>query len=144
MKHKKTEKVIIIGGGIAGLSAGIYAQLAGFETEIYEKNAIPGGECIGWNRKGYHIDNCIHWLTGTKKGTELYDVWKTVGALDDDMEYAPINAFYTSTYNGQKVTLWNDLKRTEEELIALSPEDEEEIKKFIEHIYAHLKQYCLR
>ena len=141
MKHKKTEKVIIIGGGIAGLSAGIYAQLAGFETEIYEKNAIPGGECIGWNRKGYHIDNCIHWLTGTKKGTELYDVWKTVGALDDDMEYAPINAFYTSTYNGQKVTLWNDLKRTEEELIALSPEDEEEIKKFIQ--YVEYSKQCL-
>lgn len=141
MKNKKTEKVIIIGGGVAGLSAGIYAQLAGFETEIYEKNVIPGGECIGWNRKGYHIDNCIHWLTGTKKGTELYDVWKTVGALDDDMEYAPINAFYTSTYNGQKVTLWNDLKRTEEELIALSPEDEKEIKKFIE--YVEYSKQCL-
>ncbi len=141
MKNKETKKVIIIGGGVAGLSAGIYALLAGFEAEIYEKNAIPGGECIGWNRKGYHIDNCIHWLTGTKKGTELYDVWKTVGALDDDMKYAPINSFYTSTYNGQKVTLWNDLKRTQEELIALSPEDEEEIKKFIQ--YVEYSKQCL-
>lgn len=141
MKSKNKEKVIIIGGGIAGLSAGIYALRAGFEAEIYEKNAIPGGECIGWNRKGYHIDNCIHWLTGTKKGTELYDVWKTVGALDDDMEYAPINSFYTSTYNGQKITLWNDLKRTEEELLALSPEDEKEIKKFIQ--YVEYSKQCL-
>ncbi len=141
MKNNKKEKVIIIGGGIAGLSAGIYALRAGFEAEIYEKNSIPGGECIGWNRKGYHIDNCIHWLTGTKKGTELYDVWKTVGALDDEMEYAPINSFYTSTYKGQKVTLWNDLKRTEEELIAISPEDEEEIKKFIQ--YVEYSKQCL-
>lgn len=141
MKNTKKEKIVIIGGGIAGLSAGIYALRAGFEAEIYEKNAIPGGECIGWNRKGYHIDNCIHWLTGTKKGTELYDVWKTVGALDDDMEYAPINSFYTSTYKGQKVTLWNDLKRTQEELIALSPEDEEEIKKFIQ--YVEYSKQCL-
>lgn len=141
MKNSKKEKVIIIGGGIAGLSAGIYALRAGYEAEIYEKNSIPGGECIGWNRKGYHIDNCIHWLTGTKKGTELYDVWKTVGALDDEMEYAPINSFYTSTYKGQKVTLWNDLKRTEEELIAISPEDEEEIKKFIQ--YVEYSKQCL-
>ena len=29
------EKVIIIGGGIAGLSAGVYALLAGFDAEIY-------------------------------------------------------------------------------------------------------------
>ena len=135
------EKVIIIGGGIAGLSAGVYALMAGFDAEIYEKNPIPGGECIGWNRKGYHIDNCIHWLTGTRKDTEMYDVWKKVGALTDDTEYADINAFYSTITNGQTATLWNDLKRTEEELIAISPEDEEEIKKFIQ--YVEYSKQCL-
>ena len=128
------EKIIIIGGGIAGLSAGVYALLAGFDAEIYEKNAIPGGECIGWNRKGYHIDNCIHWLTGTRKDTEMYEVWKKVGALTDETEYAEIKAFYSTICDGQTATLWNDLKRTEEELIAISPEDEAEIKKFIKHV----------
>ena len=135
------EKVVVIGGGIAGLTAGIYAQMAGFDTVIYEKNAIPGGECIGWNRKGYHIDNCIHWLTGTRKGTEMYDVWETVGALTDETEYAKIDAFYTSTLNGRSVTLWNDLERTEKELIAISPEDEEEIRKFIQ--YVEYSKQCL-
>lgn len=47
MTRNHNEKVIVIGGGIAGLSAGIYALLAGFQVEIYEKNRIPGGECIG-------------------------------------------------------------------------------------------------
>ena len=134
IEKMKEEKIIIIGGGVAGLAAGVYARLAGFETQIYEKNAIPGGECIGWNRKGYHIDNCIHWLTGTRKDTELYHVWKTVGALSDGTQYAKVDAFYSSTYNGQKVTLWNDLARTQEELIAMAPEDEEEIKKFIQNV----------
>ena len=134
MNSTNREKVVIIGGGIAGLTAGIYALRAGFDAEIYEKNAIPGGECIGWNRKGFHIDNCIHWLTGTKKGTQLYDVWKNVGALDDDTQYAPIDAFFTSTYKGQSVTLWNDLERTQRELIAASPEDEEEIRHFIKSV----------
>ena len=137
----RTEKVVVIGGGIAGLSAGIYALLAGFEVEIYEKNRIPGGECIGWNRRGYHIDNCIHWLTGTRKGTELYDVWNKVGALTDETEYAPLDAFYTSTYNGESATLWNDLKKTEDELIKLAPEDSGEIKKFIQ--YVEYSKQCL-
>ena len=137
----RKEKIVIIGGGIAGLSAGIYAQLAGFDTVIYEKNAIPGGECIGWNRKGYHIDNCIHWLTGTRKGTEMYDVWETTGALSDDTEYAKVDSFYTSTWNGQSVTLWNDLERTEKELIAASPEDEAEIRRFIQ--YVEYSKQCL-
>ena len=141
MNTEKKEKVVIIGGGIAGLAAGTYALLSGFDAEIYEKNAIPGGECIGWNRKGYHIDNCIHWLTGTKKGTELYEVWNKVGALSDDTELAPVNSFFTSTYNGQSVTLWNDLERTRKEMIAISPEDEEEINKFIE--YTEYSKQCV-
>ena len=134
MNSNGKEKIVVIGGGIAGLTAGIYALLAGFAAEIFEKNAIPGGECIGWNRKGYHIDNCIHWLTGTKKGTEMYDVWSKVGALSDDMQYAPIDAFYISTYNGKSVTLWNDLQKTERELIEASPEDEAEIRNFIQAV----------
>lgn len=130
----RKEKVVIIGGGVAGLTAGIYALKAGFDAEIYEKNAICGGECTGWNRKGYHIDNCIHWLTGTKKGTQMYDLWKTVGALADDTEYAKVDAFYTSTHGGKNVTLWNDLKKTEKELVEASPDDKDEIKKFIQHV----------
>ncbi len=135
------EKVVIIGGGVAGLTAGIYARMAGFEAEIYEKNSIPGGECVGWNRKGYHIDNCIHWLTGTRKDTEMYRVWETVGALSDDTKYAEINAFYSAIYQGQTATLWNDLEKTRDELIALSPEDEEEIRKFI--LYVEYSKQCL-
>ena len=57
------------------------------------------------------------------------------------MEYAKIDAFYTSTYKGQSVTLWNDLKRTERELIAAAPEDEEEIRKFIQ--YVEYSKQCL-
>ena len=135
------KKIVVIGGGVSGLSAGIYALLSGFEVEIFEKNAIPGGECIGWNRNGFHIDNCIHWLTGTRKDTELYEVWNKVGALSDDTKYAKLDSFYSSTYKGQKATLWNDLDRTKRELVELSPEDEAEITKFIE--YVEYSKQCL-
>ena len=127
-------KVVIVGGGIGGLSAGIYALKAGYEAEIYEKNAVPGGECMGWNRKGYHIDNCIHWLTGTDPNVGLWGVWKTLGAIDENTEYAHTVKFYSSRLNGHEVTLWNDLDKTEEELIKESPEDEAEIRKFIQYV----------
>uniref|UniRef100_UPI00286ECB6F phytoene desaturase family protein n=1 Tax=Anaerosporobacter sp. TaxID=1872529 RepID=UPI00286ECB6F len=128
------KKLIIIGGGIAGLAAGIYGKKAGYDVTIYEKNHVAGGECMGWNRNGHHIDNCIHWLTGTKEGTSLRKVWEDVGALDSNTMLAETEAFYTSCHNGQEVTLWNDLDRTEKELLLFSPEDTDEIKKFIEHV----------
>ena len=37
------KKIIIIGGGVSGMTAGIYAQQAGLKSSIYERNAIPGG-----------------------------------------------------------------------------------------------------
>ena len=81
-----SKKIIIIGGGIAGLTAGIYGLKANYDVEIYEKNHIVGGECTGWDRQGYYIDNCLHWMMGTNRGTDLYNIWKTVGAIDDDVE----------------------------------------------------------
>ena len=132
MEGKK--KVIVVGGGIAGLSAGIYALKAGFDVEIFEKNPVPGGECMGWNRKGYHIDNCIHWLTGTNPKDGLFNVWKTVGAIDENTEYADTDRFYSSRLDGKEVSLWNDLEKTRKELIEAAPEDEEEIRKFIQHV----------
>ena len=37
------KSVAIIGGGIAGLSAGRYAQMNGDQTRIHEMNDKPGG-----------------------------------------------------------------------------------------------------
>lgn len=128
------KKIVIIGGGIGGLSAGIYALRAGYDAAIYEKNHVAGGECMGWDRKGCHIDNCMHWLTGTDSSTSVWQVWNTMGAIDENTPYADINKFYSSRLNGQEATLWKELDRTERELIALSPDDEAEIKKFIQHV----------
>ena len=125
------KKVVIIGGGIAGLSAGIYAKQAGFDAEIYEKHGIVGGQCTGWRRGEYFIDNCIHWLTGTKKGNGLYDIWENVGVLGDKVKLLQEDSFYSVELDGEKITLWRDLEKTENEMLALSPIDEEEIKKFI-------------
>ena len=68
-------QIKIIGAGIAGLSAGCYLQMNGYETEIYELHNIPGGLCTGWERMGYTFDGCIHWLSGSSFGNNLYPLW---------------------------------------------------------------------
>lgn len=128
------KKIVIIGGGIAGLTAGVYARKAGFIVEIYEKNGIVGGECTGWDRKGYHIDNCIHWMMGTTPGTALYELWKTVGAVGPDIEIIQSDRMYTSELNGQSLTLWKDADRTEREMLALSPSDKDEILRLMKYV----------
>lgn len=128
------KKVIIIGGGIAGMTAGVLLQKAGFQTEIYEKNALPGGQCTGWKREGYMIDNCIHWLTGTRPGSGLHELWKEIGALGDGVELYKKEMFFSSELDGEVLTFWRDKERTRKEMLALSPEDEKEINKLIDYV----------
>lgn len=127
------KKVIIIGGGIAGLSAGIFAQKNGFKSIILEKNHILGGECTGWDRQSYHIDGCIHWLVGTKAGTPIHDLWVTVGALDGVEIFHP-ESFLAFEHNGITISLYRDLDRLRSSWLELSPEDRDTIEDFCQTI----------
>ncbi|MBR6772712.1 MAG: NAD(P)/FAD-dependent oxidoreductase [Clostridia bacterium] len=128
------KKIIIIGGGVAGLSAGIYGALEGYDCTVLERHSSVGGNLTGWNRGGYHIDNCIHWLTGTAPGTELRQVWETLGALTPDTELCKTERFYGSAYDGQCVSMLPDLEATREEMLSLAPFDRANIDGFIDAV----------
>ena len=123
-------KVAIIGGGVAGLTAGIYLQKDGFNVEIFEKCGVVGGNLTGWKRNGYQIDNCIHWLTGTNPKSPLYNVWKTVGVLDGVAVYCA-DAFFTAKHGGQTLSLYKDVDKTRQKMLELSPCDKRQINNFI-------------
>ncbi len=127
------KKIVIIGGGIAGLTAGIFAIKNNFEPIILEKNSIVGGECTGWDREGYHIDGCIHWLVGTKEGTPIRNLWDAVGALKSVEIYEP-ESFMSFDYKNHRVHFYRDLKRMEKSWLEISPADEEAIKEFCNDI----------
>ncbi len=132
MQKRKT--IVIIGAGVAGLSAGIYAEQHGFHAILLEKNPSVGGMCTGWYRKGYYLDGCIHWLTGTKEGTLLNRMWKNLGAIDKQEDIMYLDSWGTYEYQGQKVTMWRDLDRAEREWKELSPVDSKMIHKFFKMV----------
>src|SRR5690554_1774507 len=78
----RKKKVVIIGAGIAGLSAGCYFQINGYDTEIYEARNIPGGLCTSWNKKGYLIEGCIHGLLGSAPTHPFYKLWNEIIEMD--------------------------------------------------------------
>lgn len=119
-------EILIIGGGVAGLSAGIYARLSGHKVTLCEKHTKTGGNLTGWQRGEYHIDNCIHWLTGTNPVTDNYKMWTELGALGD-VEIYQSDSLYTYDGDGMRLTLYKSLDKTEKEMLLLSPKDRREI-----------------
>ncbi len=128
VEQQNIKKIIIIGAGMAGLSAGIYAQKHGFISEIYEKNPVNGGLCTSWIRQNMTIDGCIHWLTGTKDNTDINDMWKEVDAFDNE-DIIVSDSFGSVEYKGKVYTFWCDLDRLEKELVEISPKDKHLIHK---------------
>jgi phytoene dehydrogenase-like protein len=127
------KKVIIIGAGISGLSAGCYLQMNGYETEIFEQHNLPGGLCTSWKKKGYTFDGCIHWLVGTKETNSLNKLWKELDVLSE-VEIVDHEEFYAVYNNGFDFTFYNDSKKLEQEMLKIAPEDKKQIRKFIKTI----------
>ena len=117
------KKIVIIGAGIAGLSAGCYAQMNGYQSEIYEMHNLPGGLCTSWKRGPYTFDGCIDWMTGSAPDNMLYPLWQEVGAVQG------ITFLYEKEYcryiarSGRTITLYLDPDRLEKELMQQSPHD---------------------
>ena len=123
------KRILIIGGGVAGLSAGIFARLHGLEACVFERGEVAGGNLTGWQRGEYHIDNCIHWLTGTNPASATYRLWEELGVLGD-VEVMQSESLYTCEVAGERLVLWRDLDRLEREMLALAPEDERRTRAF--------------
>lgn len=121
------KKIVIVGGGIAGLTAGIYAQQSGFDATIFEMHTIPGGNCTSWKRDGYLFEGGMHWLTGSGKDHPLYKVWRNLGALDNTVPVYNRDPFLTYDYNGIMVNLYRNPDKIKEHFLSISPEDEKEI-----------------
>ena len=119
-------KIIIIGGGVSGLSAGIHARMNGHEAIICERHSLPGGNLTGWKRGEYEIDNCIHWLTGTNPATPTYQNWVELGALGDGIKVFQGDTLYTCRGDGEEISLYSDIERLQERMDSISPEDKKE------------------
>ncbi|PIP40691.1 MAG: hypothetical protein COX19_05100 [Desulfobacterales bacterium CG23_combo_of_CG06-09_8_20_14_all_51_8] len=127
----KKKSVIIIGAGIAGLSAGCYAQMNGFCTRIFEMHTRPGGLCTSWHRNGYNINGGVHVLVGCAKPSEFYQVWTELGALQGRRFESYEDYICFEGTDGRSVTLYSDIDKLEEHLLAVAPEDCALITEFI-------------
>ena len=102
--------IAIIGGGLAGLAAGVYAQRNGYRSHIFEHSSQPGGVAAWWRRGSYHIDGGIHFLMGHRPGGALHDLYRQLGTaapetLIDMAEYGR----FVDESSGKSVLLTADL-----------------------------------
>jgi phytoene desaturase len=122
-------RLLIVGGGLSGLSAGCYARAAGYRTTIVEHNLALGGVCTAWTRGPYTIDGCIQWLTGGA----FSSFYRELGILPK-VELRPLERFttYKDLRTGVEIAVVRDLDAFARTLEAISPKDKKEIRRLID------------
>ena len=124
------KRVVVIGAGIAGLSAASYLQRNGFETEVFEMHTQPGGLCTAWKRGGFTFDGCIHWLMGSGPSSNLHWIWKELGA--GDLKYIEWDVYMTVRLSdGDTFTVYTDPDKLKAEMLRLGPDDRKIVKFLI-------------
>lgn len=135
----KKKKLIVIGAGLAGMSAGSYLQMNGFDTEIYEMGTKAGGLCTSWKRKDYLIDGCIHFMSGISPNEVTYPFWNNLIDMKSiDFVFSDSHAVVEDEKKN-RIYFYSNIDRLEEEFLAMAPEDKKYIKEFVGIIRKFIK-----
>ncbi|GGR59764.1 amine oxidase [Streptomyces eurythermus] len=130
VRKRRRQTMIVIGGGLGGLSTGCYAQMNGYQSRIFEMHEIPGGCCTSWDKGDFTFDWCVSWLLGSGPGNEMHQIWLELGALQGK-QMRNFDVFnVVRGRDGRAVYFYSDPDRLEAHLLDLSPTDAKPIRQF--------------
>ncbi|HTZ57403.1 MAG TPA: NAD(P)/FAD-dependent oxidoreductase [Acidobacteriaceae bacterium] len=126
-----SRRIVIIGGGIAGLCTAVYAQRHGYQAEVLEMHDSAGGLATSWHRHGYIFETCLHWLLGSNPESPFHAQWKEIFDIDR-LKFVHREEFVRlERENGQYLRIYTDLGLLEKEFLRRAPKEKKEIQDFI-------------
>lgn len=123
-------KAIIIGAGVAGIASAIRMAVKGFDVEVFEANAYPGGKLGEIKLDGFRFDAGPSLFTMPQYVDELFEL---AGKNPKDyFEYERLNEVCRYFYeDGLKLTAHADLDRFAAEIEKKTKSSAKEVKRFL-------------
>ena len=110
-----SQKVVVVGAGLAGLSAALRLAGAGRDVTVIERELVPGGRNGLLNKDGYSFDTGPTVLT---MPSLIQDAFSAVGEdMKDWLELMPVAPLYRAFYHdGSQIDVHADTKAMEQEI----------------------------
>lgn len=102
-----TKKVVVVGGGLAGLSCGFELVNHGYAVTIVESRSVLGGRTSSWTEDGMPVESGLHKFLGVYRalpalleeaGVQLNDIIAWVDELEIHHPGGPNGRFTTAPY----------------------------------------------
>jgi phytoene dehydrogenase-like protein len=127
---ESAQKVVVVGGGMAGLTAAAYLAQAGIDVEVFEQHYRVGGCCTSFRRRKFIFDAAIHGVGGCQPGGFLHDtfvdlgIWERLELLRSD----PMDVIFSDNFY---VPIWTDHERFIEELRQNFPHEGDRLAELV-------------
>ena len=127
--------VIIIGGGIAGLTCGCLLAQKGLRILLLEKNQKVGGCCTSFEKDGFSFDLSVQSIGECQNGGRIWNLLKRLDLLDQ-VRFVSLEPARQYHFPNRKVIQSSRLETHIENLSSLFPNE----RKGVEQVYAVLKK----
>ena len=129
-----TENVVIVGAGLAGLSAALRLAGAGRSVTVIERESVPGGRSGLLQKDGYNFDTGPTVLT---MPSLIEDAFNSVGEeMKDWLDLIPLRPLYRAFYHdGSQLDVYPDTKEMEAEIAkVVGPEEAIGYRNYVDFV----------
>jgi phytoene dehydrogenase-like protein len=128
MQKSESRDVIVIGGGVGGLTAAAILSKAGLKVSVFEAQSQPGGYLCGFERNGFVFDTAIQWLNQFHSSGFLHRLFSYLG--DDFPQFKPLRRISRTCGTGFDYLLTTSPQELEDRLVADFPNDATGVRRF--------------
>jgi phytoene desaturase len=138
-----TERVVVVGAGLAGLSCALRLAGAGRSVTLLEREAVPGGRAGLVEDSGFRFDTGPTVLTMPDL---IRDTFAAVGEdVDDWLDLMPVEPLYRSFYpDGSQLDVHSDVDAMADEIArVISPQEADGYRRYVDFV-SQLYRYEMR
>jgi len=124
------KKVLIVGAGLAGLSAALRLSARGYLVELVEKNSKAGGRLNQLKTDGFTFDVGPSFFSMSYE----FDEFIKDAGISMPFKFVELNPLYTVNFSGKDktYTMYKDLEKLEQEFIDVEPGLKKKITAYLD------------
>lgn len=131
------KKIVIIGAGPGGLTAGMLLAHKGFDVTIFETKSVAGGRNAPIKINGYTFDTGPTFLMMKQILDEIFEF---VGKKSSDyLQFVKLDPMYRLKFHENEILISDDHKKTEETIKKEFPGEEKNFYKYLNNEEIRLK-----
>jgi phytoene dehydrogenase-like protein len=135
-----SKRVVVIGGGLGGLSAGVACAQAGCDVTLFEKQPRTGGYAVSFSRNGFTFDPSLHAAPAAGPGQEFEQLCARLG-IASEIKFLNINKGFLARLGERSFEIPADLCALKDGFSTVFPAQRKGLSLFHADLMQHAPLY---